>query len=149
MSLDYDLRLCTNLNVQQIQDLVLKLARDVQTSETPGILVGPGVTISALPESEIGKAITAENYGLKPTVEINFRLNKLDQSEEGQKTAVKLSLALLATTRSDGVLLLNHDTPVLMCKAGKIMLDPGPGFWPGLPLLVGEPHSIGRLSLRK
>ncbi|MBV8071531.1 MAG: hypothetical protein JO270_16600 [Acidobacteriaceae bacterium] len=44
---------------------------------------------------------------------------------------------------------VSDDTPALMRKAGKIVLDSGPGFWPGLPLLVGQHHTVASLSATK
>jgi len=148
MALDYDLRVCTSLDVSQIRNLLPTLAAGLKTSQASGTIVGTGVVISVSPESELGKQITKENYGLESTALVSFRLDKFDGFEEGLKTTVKISLSLLRAAECDG-LLLSNDIPVLMRKEGKIVVNSGPGFWPGLPLLVGQPHTIASLSAKK
>ena len=148
MAFDYDLSLCASLDTSQIQDLLPTLTLGLKTSPDSGTIVGAGVVISVLPETELGRQITKEDYGLEPTVRVNFRLDKFDEFHNGLQTTVKVSVALLVAANCDGILLSN-ETPVLMRKAGRITLDSGPGFWPGLPSLVGQPHTIANLSASK
>jgi len=67
LALDYDLRLCTSLDVSQIQNLLPTLTASLKTSQASEMIVGTGAVISVLPESELGKQIAKEKYGLEST----------------------------------------------------------------------------------
>ncbi|MBV8572526.1 MAG: hypothetical protein JO319_18050 [Acidobacteriaceae bacterium] len=99
MAIDYELRLCTRLDTAQIPNLLTKLAPGLETGQDPGTVLGTGVVISVLPESDLGKQITKEKYGLASNLRVHFRLDKFDGFEQGRKTTVKVSLGLLEAAK--------------------------------------------------
>ena len=149
MSLTYDLRMSTRLDPVGVSSLLLESKLGLLPSATQTKLSGTGVTVSVTSEGALGKTIVKESYGIDSTVRVNFDLDKFGEFEAGLQTTVMAAMSLMTTTDSDGVLLFEHDTPVLMRKNGKLILDPGPGFWADLPRLLNRSYEFGDLPLPK
>src|SRR5690242_12025836 len=140
MALEYTLELATKHSPEEIVRILSNLEFGFQ--HRPELrAVATGVTVIASNETALGREIISETYHLKPTMYLKFRIDKFHGWEDGLRTTIKTTLELLQQTRSDGILLFNGETPILMSVKGTLTINDANDFWERSDLLslVNEP----------
>jgi hypothetical protein len=127
MALEYRLRIATSLEPSQVLRS-LSLLHSLETRS--GQLSGPGViAIQVSPVSERGSSVIRDAFGFSPTVDITFRLEKLENLDAGVRTVIRATLELLRETAGEVVMLFNGEDVVLLRKDGLLVLNNAWDFW--------------------
>ncbi|CAD5945290.1 hypothetical protein PCC9214_02198 [Planktothrix tepida] len=127
MSLDYELRLETNFNSNNIYD-ILSNQFDLQPGEDQR-LFNSGIIIGVSPEKPATQYLMLENYGFKPTIDVWFRLKHQDEKILGKQTLLNVSILLLSQISGDAVLLFNSEKTVLQRISGVLIFNQKPETW--------------------
>jgi len=144
MALEYDLLIGEGPQAKDLVDVLL---------EVPGFSVldsgfsGPGVSAWVFETDALGADIMREGFDLAIRHQIAFRVDLSAYSEvegyEGVKTIVTTSLHVLEQGSFDAALLFNGESPVLLRRSGKLILNKSKGFWrPCMLSLVKTPHTL-------
>jgi hypothetical protein len=122
MALDYSLELSTHLKPTQALDLLAERLGLQQSDEAH--LGGPGIWISAIRQTQLGRSIIEEGFHFSPDLSVGFRLdpNSFDY-EKGKRLMLQSTLLLLEQAGKDGVLLFNGENIVLQRMGGKLLLN--------------------------
>ena len=110
MSLNYELRIDTEWEAQQISDLLSKELFLERGEESR--LLSPGAVMGVFPENEMRRSIMQLEYGFKPTIDVWFWLDSNLDYEKGKHTLLTASMLLLSKFSGDAVLLFNYERTV-------------------------------------
>jgi hypothetical protein len=110
VSLNYELRIDTEWEPQQISDLLSKELSLERGEESR--LLSPGAAIGVFPETEMRRSIMQLEYGFKPTIDVWFWLDSNRDYEKGKHTLLAASMLLLSKLSGDAVLLFNYERTV-------------------------------------
>ncbi len=127
MSLNYELRIDTEWEAQQISDFLSK-ELSLEWGEESSLL-SPGVLIGVFPEKETRRSIMQLEYGFKPTIDVWFWLNSNRDYEKGKHTLLTASMLLLSKLPGDAVLLFNYERTVLQRIEGTLIFNSQPATW--------------------
>lgn len=124
MALDYSLEWVTHLKPAQLLELLAE--RLGLERREPASLMGPGVWLSAIEQTRLGRSIIEEGFGFSPDVSVGFRLDpNSERYEEGKRLMLRCTMVLLQEAAGDGVLLFNGERVVLQRTGGVLVLDEG------------------------
>ncbi|MCT7952665.1 SitI3 family protein [Ancylothrix sp. C2] len=127
MSLDYDLRIATNLQPKQTLELLAKqLNFEWEKNQT---LYSPGIVISAIAENENRQTFMQSLFGFTPTVNIWFWLDSNQDYEQGKHSLLLATTTLLNSLPGDAVLLFNGESIVLEKIAGALIFNKDLATW--------------------
>lgn len=135
MSLNYELRINTEWEAQQISDFLSK-ELSLEWGEESRLL-SPGVVIGVFPEKETRRSIMQLEYGFKPTIDVWFWLNSNRDYEKGKHTLLTASMLLLSKLPGDAVLLFNYERTVLQRIEGTLIFNSQPATWQEAELAAG------------
>ena len=117
----------------------LHLDKSFTQAELEGFIRGPGIlpTVYASKRGDDYK----EAYGILTKVSLGMRINlgvyDEDRGYLGVDTVVDTTLRILATGDFDALLIFNYESPVLLRRGGRLILEGTRGFWrPEMLLLV-------------
>lgn len=113
MALDYSLNIDTKIETET----ALRILRDkVGLKEVDSKhLSGPAVVVSSIELSSLSQEIVEEGFGFRPKIGVWFRLDpNSDAYEEGKKTMIKASLALLEDEPMGNAVLQTDTEHILM-----------------------------------
>ena len=127
MSLDYELRIITDWQPQQISELLVK-ELDLQWGEE-NRLFNSGVIAAVFPEKERTQSLMLESYGFKPTIDVWFRLKKRENEDLDKHTLLTASMLLLNKLPGDAVLLFNYEQTVFQRLQGTLIFNSQPATW--------------------
>ena len=144
MALEYDLFIGEG---PQDLDLVEILLRVPGFAASGKGFSGPGVSAWVLETDALRSGIMREEFDLDIRHQISFRVDLSAYNEEegyeGVKTIVTTSLHVLEQGSFDAALLFNGESPVLLRRSGKLILNKSKGFWrPCMLSLVKTPHTL-------
>ncbi len=132
MSLEYDLRIATNLQPKQTLELLAKqLNFEWEKTQT---LYSPGIVISAIAENEKRQTLMQSLFGFTPTVNIWFWLDSNQDYEQGKHSLLLATTTLLNSLPGDAVLLFNGESIVLEKIAGALIFNKDLATWSGTQL---------------
>ncbi|HYO73800.1 MAG TPA: SitI3 family protein [Archangium sp.] len=122
MALDYSLELSTHLKPVQALDLLAERLGLEPRDEAH--LGGPGIWVSAIEQTRLGRSIIEEGFHFSPDLSVGFRLdpNSLDY-EKGKRLMLRSTMLLLEQAGKDGVLLFNGENIILQRTAGTLVLN--------------------------
>lgn len=145
MSLDYELRIVTDWQPQQVSEL-LATELDLQWGEE-NRLFNSGVIAAVFPEKERTQSLMLELYGFQPTIDVWFRLKKREDEDLDKETLLRASMLLLGKLPGDAVLLFNYERTVLQRLQGILVFNSQPATWQEVELAAGvmSPYYIERL----
>lgn len=127
MSLEYDLRIATNLQPNQTLELLAKqLNFEWEKNQT---LYSPGIVISAIAENENRQTFMQSLFGFTPTVNIWFWLDSNQDYEQGKHSLLLATTTLLNNLSGDAVLLFNGESIVLEKIAGALIFNKDLATW--------------------
>ncbi len=127
MSLNYELRIDTEWEAQQVSDFLSK-ELSLEWGEESRLL-SPGVVIGVFSEKETRRSIMQLEYGFKPTIDVWFWLNSNRDYEKGKHTLLRASMLLLSKLPGDAVLLFNYERTVLQRIEGTLIFNSQPATW--------------------
>ena len=144
MALEYDLFIGEGPKAEDLVEVLLRV---------PGFAVsgkgfsGPGVSAWVFETDALGSDIMREGFDLDIRRQIAFRvdLSAYNEAEgyEGVKTIVTTSLHVLEQGFFDAALLFNGESPVLLRRSGKLILNKSKGFWrPCMLSLIKTPYTL-------
>ena len=119
MAISYGLEIATLLKPQQALEL---MAAHQDLSWQDHSLRGEGIQIHASYLDDSDQLLTEEDFGFRPTLEVNFRLNP-SQYDTAMKALCDANLALLTQETGDAVLLFNYETVVLQRINGHLTFN--------------------------
>jgi len=135
MSLDYELRIVTNWQPQQVSEL-LATELDLQWGEE-NRLFNSGVIAAVFPEKERTQSLMLELYGFQATIDVWFRLKKREDEDLDKETLLRASMLLLGKLPGDAVLLFNYERTVLQRLQGILVFNSQPATWQEAELAAG------------
>jgi hypothetical protein len=127
VSLNYELRIDTEWEAQQVSDFLSK-ELSLEWGEESRLL-SPGVLIGVFPSKETRRSIMQLEYGFKPTIDVWFWLNSNRDYEKGKHTLLRASMLLLSKLPGDAVLLFNYERTVLQRIEGTLIFNSQPATW--------------------
>ena len=127
MSLNYELRINTEWEPQQISDLLSKELSLERGEESR--LLSPGAVIGVFPEKEMRRSIMQLEYGFKPTIDVWFWLNSNRDYEKGKHTLLTASTLLLSQLPGDAVLLFNYERTIFQRIQHTLIFNSHPPTW--------------------
>lgn len=141
MALEYDLYVGEDLDLAGV---ILRLPGFKAAGRA---YAGPGVTAWVGDDVEVRDEIIREELGIGVRRWLGFRvdLSAFDEGEGylGMKTIVTTSLRVLEQGSFDAVLLFNGESPVLLRRSGRLILNKSKGFWrPPMLSLVKAPYAM-------
>jgi hypothetical protein len=105
-----------------------------------------GLTCFFHAESSLGRSIIEDAFGFRPTKNLTFRIDKFDDYDEGIINMLCVCSAVIKELSGDCVLLENGDTPLLLRRGGRMLLQSRDPFWISklemIAVEVGEPYSF-------
>ncbi|GAB4299912.1 MAG: hypothetical protein Fur0025_39180 [Oscillatoriaceae cyanobacterium] len=127
MSLDYDLRIATDLATEQTLEI---LANELKLEWEEGCrLVGSGIVVGAMPEREQGQVIIQQAFGFKPTVNLWFWLDSNQDYPQGKHSLLIAVISLLRHLPGDAVLLFNSEIVRLQRINGRLIFNQDFSLW--------------------
>jgi hypothetical protein len=127
MSLDYELRIITDWQPQQVSELLAK-ELDLQWGEE-NRLFNSGTIAAVFSERERTQSMMLEHYGFKPTIDVWFRLKQHEDGDLDKQTLLTASMLLLSKLPGDAVLLFNYERTVLQRIEGTLIFNSQPTTW--------------------
>jgi len=125
----------TECGLTEVERRLVKLGRwPGAVEEDTGELIAfdaYGLDCSVFPESRLGRSIMRDAFGVDPKLQILFRLDAVEGLDTGMSKMTRVCVVILKGTSGDCVLLANGDTPILLRKGGRVVLQADPN-WAGL-----------------
>lgn len=127
MSLDYELRIMTDWQTQQVSELLAK-ELGLQWGEE-NRLFNSGVIAAVFPEKQRTQSLMLEYYGFQPTIDVWFRLKKRENHDLDKQTLLRASMLLLGRLPGDAVFLFNYERTVFQRLQGILIFNSQLATW--------------------
>ena len=126
MSLDLNLHICTNKEIEEIQNLVIS-TKKLQNQN--GMLIGDKMLLKITSVHDIGKELINDIYNFKPTLNFNIRLISTDFLIDNVYNIVSFFFYFLNNFEGDYILDSNGNIVLLIRKNNQIILNKEYKLW--------------------
>jgi hypothetical protein len=129
MSIEYSIILDTSESPAALVKMLAENLGMQAKSDIPNTLFGGGIVCAVLPQSELGRKIVEEKFGIKSSVDIICKLNKFDLYNVGMNYLIQMCMLVISRHTYNMLMLSNGERGLLLRKNGKITVDSRDQYW--------------------
>jgi hypothetical protein len=130
MAVEYSFIVDSSMPVSAVTRLLVEnLPLSLVAGGVPDTVVGDGIICTPLPQSELGRDLVYETFGITSAIKLVCRMDKFDLHEVGMNTLIDICMLFLSKCTCDLVLLSNGEKGLLLRKAGQLVVDCSDEYW--------------------
>lgn len=130
MAVDYTLALDTPSGLGALADFLVRNCGMQAHAEQERLWVdADGITSHLVAQSDLGRELILEVFGILSTARITSRLDKFDLYDAGSDRLVRMCAGFLEHFDCDLVLLANGEQGLILRRTGHVVIDCGQEFW--------------------